>query len=102
MNQTAKRIIALVVALGGAGLPVSAFSGPLFAPPLTWNQPLERGNTLQGVVTNVDPVNRILFLKDPTGIVHAIAVDDDLDIERGDRPVKLHNVSIGEDVTLSK
>ena len=102
MNQTAKRIIVLLVALAGAGLPVSAFSGPLFAPPLTWGQPLERGSILHGIVVNIDPVNKTLFVKDGTGIVRAIALDEELQIEKRDHPVTLSYVSLGDDVTLSK
>ena len=102
MRSIRKSVLLGLAAIACSSVPASAVGEPPFTPPLTWRQPLEQGSTLRGIITNIDPVNQTLFLKDSTGIVRAIALDNEVQIEKRDRSATLRTISIGDDVTLRK
>ncbi len=57
--------------------------------------------TISGDIVNIDPVNNMIFVKDDTGIVQAIRVDDRVQILRRGEGVRLLNLSLGDFVTIS-
>jgi hypothetical protein len=76
-----------------------------FAPPpsvLNYPAQLPPGTILTGPVTNIDPVNRMIQIKDSTGILRTVRIDGSTQILRNDKPTDLSRLSYGDIVTVSR
>jgi hypothetical protein len=74
-----------------------------FAPPKsTLNYPvsLRSGTTISGPITNIDPVNRMIQIKDSDGIIQSIQIDTNVQILRNGTPTELTSLSYNDLVTV--
>ncbi len=68
------------------------------------NYPLSLSNagSVSGDITNIDPVNNMIQIRDANGIVQSVHVDDHVVILRRGESVRLFNLSLGDFVTVSE
>jgi hypothetical protein len=68
------------------------------------NYPLSLSNvgSVSGDIMNIDPVNKMIQVRDVNGIVQTIRVDDHVQILRRGETVHLHDLSLGDFVTVSE
>lgn len=88
-------IVLTVRSLGVAG----------FAPPasiLNYPAKIPLEATIKGFVTNIDPVNRLLQVKDKDGIIQSIRVDDEVQILRNGEPAPFNDVSLGDQIIVMR
>ena len=69
--------------------------------PVNYPFPLATTGPVSGDVVNMDPVNRTIFVKEASGIVRAIHVDDHVQIQRRGESVGLGSLSLGDFVTVA-
>jgi hypothetical protein len=92
----------LILAFSLAGPVVAA--DVRFAPPVpVLNYPvhLREGTQLGGPVTNVDPVNKTIQIKDADGIIQTIAVRGNILLLKDGQPIDLFNVRLGDVITVT-
>jgi hypothetical protein len=94
-------ICAVLVMMLTAGF-ANAVLGPSGTPALNYRTPLTPGRSVHGVVTNIDTVNNVIQVEDSNGIIQAIVVDGQTQIQRNGEPVRLNSLSIADSVTVSK
>ena len=88
----------LAVLLAFSFAPTPAIRADLM--PLNYPAPLTATGSISGDITNIDPVNNLIQIKDATGIVQTIRVDDRVQITRRGEVVQLVNLSLGDFVTV--
>lgn len=84
-------------------LRLASFAG--FTPPpsvLNYPVPMPPGSALTGPVTNIDPVNRMIQIKDSAGIIQTIRIGNDIEILRNDTPISLSSLSYNDIVTVTR
>ena len=76
----------------------------LHAAVASMNYPLSLSNvgSVSGDITNIDPVNNLIQIRDANGIVQTIHVDDHVRILRRGESVQLVDLSLGDFVTVSE
>jgi hypothetical protein len=86
---------------------VSTFS--LASPPaptpvrnaLTNPLPIPSGTTITGPVTNIDPVNRRIQIRDSAGIIQTIRIDNGVEILRNGASTPLSDLAYHDIVTVT-
>src|SRR5439155_7845033 len=61
--------------------------------PVNYPTPMPAGASVSGVVTNIDPVNRMIQIRDASGMIQTIRVDDRIQILRNGSPANFSTVS---------
>jgi hypothetical protein len=68
--------------------------------PVNYPTPMPVGATVSGVITNLDPVNRMIQVRESSGMVQTIYIDDHIQIRRNGAPVTFFSLSLGDLITL--
>jgi|WetSurMetagenome_2_1015567.scaffolds.fasta_scaffold1433886_1 hypothetical protein len=70
----------------------------------TWNYPtqLNAGAVVSGEVTNVDPVNRLIQVRDAVGLIQTIHVTDSVRIVRQGKTVEFSDVDLGDTLAFTQ
>jgi len=69
--------------------------------PVNYPTPLIGGNSVTGPITNIDPVNHMIQVKDDTGMIQTFHIDQNVQILRNGEPVQLNSLDIGDLVTIT-
>jgi hypothetical protein len=69
--------------------------------PVNYPTPVASVGAVSGDIMNIDPVNNNIQIKDDTGIVQTVHVDDQVQITRRGETVRLVNLSLGDFVTVT-
>jgi len=94
-----KRGVALAVFgifIGLAGAPMVRAN----ITPYNYPNPLSPYASVTGVVTNIDPVNRLLQVRESSGMLETIRVDERIEILLRGQVVKLDDLRFGDSVTV--
>jgi hypothetical protein len=71
-------------------------------PGLNFPTPLLEGNSVTGPITNIDPVNQVIQVRDDIGIIRSFRADQNIDIMRNGAPVQFSDLNLGDLVTITK
>jgi hypothetical protein len=93
-----KRRSILVIVLA-AGLAVAPAAWSIITP-VNFPTPMPVGTVLSGAITNIDPVNQLIQIRDNGGMIQSIRVDDHIEIRRGGSPVSFSNLSLGDSIIV--
>ena len=75
--------------------------GPAVVPgTLNYPVPLSSGIMITGPITNIDPVNRMVQIKDKDGVIETIRVSSDVRIMRQGEQTRLSDLSRDDVVTV--
>jgi hypothetical protein len=79
-----------------------ANGGPVWSniTPVNYPTPMPVGTSLSGVITNLDPVNLLVQLRDNGNMIQSVIVDSHIEIRRNGSPVSFNNLSIGDTITV--
>jgi hypothetical protein len=89
----------LVLALSLAGIPaIPAIQADIT--PVNYPTPLATVGAISGDVVNIDPVNNLIQVKEASGMVQTIHVDDHVEILKRGESVKLVNLDLSDFVTV--
>jgi hypothetical protein len=81
---------------------VPAFSAERpYITPVNYPTPMPAGSSISGEITNIDPVNKLIQIRELTGMVETIRIDDHIQILRNGQPTNLNSLSLGDSVTVS-
>ena len=69
--------------------------------PVNYPTPMPDGSSVSGVITNIDPVNKMIQVREPSGMVQTIRIDEHVQILRNGQPVNLNTLSLGDAVTVT-
>jgi len=86
----------LALALSLAGIPVIHAD----ITPVNYPTPLAAEGTISGDIVNIDPVNNLIQVKEASGMVQTIHVDDHVEILKRGESVKLLNLDLSDFVTI--
>jgi hypothetical protein len=78
-----------------SGQPSAAGSQAVQTPPANWT-------SLSGTVQSVDPVAKVLQIKEESGSIVEVPMDTHVTIKRDGAKVKLSQVQTGDTITLAK
>jgi len=88
-------IVAVALAIGLTG-------GPLLhadITPVNYPTPMSAGAVVSGVITNIDPVNQMIQIRDASGMIQTIHVNEHIQILQQGQPVRLDSLRLGDPVT---
>ena len=68
--------------------------------PVNYPTPMPIGASISGTVTNIDNVNRMIQVKESSGMVQTIRLDTHIQIYRNNQPASLETLSLGDSVTV--
>jgi hypothetical protein len=89
-----------VVILAACMTPAFSAERP-YITPVNYPTPVSPGSSLSGVITNIDPVNRMIQVRQDSGMVQTIHLDEHIQLERNGQPAKLNTLSLGDSVTVT-
>ncbi len=69
--------------------------------PVNFPTPVAQGMTVTGPVMNIDPVNQLVQVKDPIGIVQTFRISPYIQILKKGAPVQLRDLNLADVVTIS-
>src|SRR5438094_72245 len=87
----------IFLAIGLTGAPAARAN----ITPVNYPTPMSAGDTVSGVVTNIDPVNRMIQIRDASGMIQTIRVDDRIQILRNGSPANFSTVSLEDSITVT-
>ena len=88
---------AIALSVGLAGVP--ALQSDIT--PVNYPTPLTVGSSVAGVITNIDPVNKMIQVREPSGMVQTIHVNEHIQILRNAQPVNFNTLTLGDSVTVT-
>jgi len=86
---------AMALALGSIGV------GLVHADPPTAPASLAQGNTVSGSVTNIDTVNNTIQVKDNSGQIQTLLINQSVQIARNNQPVTINDLKVDDVVTVT-
>ena len=69
--------------------------------PVNFPNPLPAGSSASGVVTNIDQVNRMVQVRESSGMILTFRVTESVQILRNSEPIRLLDLRLGDFVTVS-
>src|SRR5438874_2119682 len=69
--------------------------------PVNFPYPMAQGTAISGPVTNIDPVNQMIQVKDAIGFIQTFRLDQKIQIFKNGSPVRLNDLSLGDVVTVT-
>ena len=88
-------VILITISLGRA----TAMEQP-YITPVNYPAVIAPGTSVTGQVTNIDPVNQMIQVKDAFGMLQTIHITPYFQILHNSETVKLTNLSLGDTVTV--
>jgi len=68
--------------------------------PVNYPTPMPVGTSVSGMVTNIDPVNKMIQVREPSGMVQTIRIDEHVQILHNGQPINLNAISLGDSITV--
>jgi hypothetical protein len=68
--------------------------------PVNFPTSLPQGDSVTGPITNIDPVNQMIQVKDPIGMIQTFRVDQNILILKNGTSVRLSSLNLGDVVTV--
>ena len=69
--------------------------------PVNYPTPVPDGSSVSGTITNIDPVNKMIQVREPSGMVQTVHIDDHVQILRNSQPINLNTLSLGDSITVT-
>ena len=67
--------------------------------PVNYPTAVQSGSSVSGVVTNIDPVNQMVQLRDASGMVQTVRVDVHIQLVRNGEAIRLIDLNLGDTIT---